>query len=80
MNIITSPLYTFRTTLNSQFAAKEPWQIVTITASTVLFTVWLYEFIFQDESKTRFHKIPVFFLTFSLFKVFTNVGKRQHSV
>ncbi|XP_031829394.1 sphingosine-1-phosphate lyase [Nomia melanderi] len=36
--------------LNNTFQGKEPWQIVTITSTTLLTTVWLWNFIFQDES------------------------------
>lgn len=36
--------------VNNSFQNKEPWQIVTITATTVLGTVWIWNFIFQDES------------------------------
>lgn len=50
MDPIKSSLNTFRIGINGRFASKEPWQIITITASTVLLSVWFYEFIFQDES------------------------------
>ncbi|GJQ68952.1 Sply [Trypoxylus dichotomus] len=36
-------------TINARFVGKEPWQIVTYTTSTVLLTIWLYNFIFDDE-------------------------------
>ncbi|CAG9856583.1 unnamed protein product [Phyllotreta striolata] len=66
-NVATSPLIFVKDALNSQFQGKEPWQIVTVTTSTVLFSVWFYGFLFQDESlvertkKTAFRllkKIP----------------------
>lgn len=37
--------------VNNSFQGKEPWQIVTITSTTLLTTIWLWNFIFQDESK-----------------------------
>lgn len=37
--------------INILFANKEPWQIATITATSVLTTVWIWEQINQDESK-----------------------------
>lgn len=37
--------------VNYFFQNKEPWQIVTVTTTTVLGTVWIWDFIFcQDES------------------------------
>lgn len=39
--------------INAIFANREPWQIATITATTVLSTVWLWEFFNQDESKSN---------------------------
>lgn len=36
--------------INTVFANREPWQIATITATTVLTAVWFWEFLNQDES------------------------------
>lgn len=36
--------------INSYFRSKEPWQIVVITSTTILTSIWLWNFIFQDES------------------------------
>lgn len=36
--------------INTQFQNKEPWQIVSITMTTVLTFVWLWDFLNQDES------------------------------
>lgn len=36
--------------INTAFANKEPWQIVSVTASTVFTTVWLWQLLYQDES------------------------------
>ncbi|XP_076241348.1 sphingosine-1-phosphate lyase [Calliopsis andreniformis] len=46
--------------LNNHFQGKEPWQIVTITSTTVLATVWLWNFIFQDESLIERGKKQIF--------------------
>jgi hypothetical protein len=40
-----------KTNVNAFFAKKEPWQIASITASTTLLAVWLYQFITKEESK-----------------------------
>ena len=40
-----------KTNINTFFAKKEPWQIASITASTTLLAVWLYQFITKEESK-----------------------------
>lgn len=36
--------------VNNSFQNKEPWQIVSITATTVLGTVWIWNFIFCQET------------------------------
>ncbi|CAH0558557.1 unnamed protein product [Brassicogethes aeneus] len=50
MDLVKFPINSLKLRINTQFCSKEPWQVVTITASTVFLSVWLYEFIFQDES------------------------------
>lgn len=40
--------------VNRSLSHKEPWQIVTITTTAVLTSVWLWNFISQDESKLCF--------------------------
>lgn len=37
--------------INALFANKEPWQIATITATSVLTTIWIWEQLNQDECK-----------------------------
>nr|XP_050860929.1 sphingosine-1-phosphate lyase isoform X2 [Vespula vulgaris] len=37
--------------VNNSFQNKEPWQIVSITATTVLGTVWIWNFIFCQDKK-----------------------------
>nr|CAH7728754.1 unnamed protein product [Callosobruchus chinensis] len=60
MDLIKQPLNFFKGTINNQFSGKEPWQIVTITTSTILITVWLYELVHQDESLAERGKKCVF--------------------
>ncbi|KAJ8961993.1 hypothetical protein NQ314_005775 [Rhamnusium bicolor] len=50
MDIVKYPFSSLRVGINNGFSGKEPWQIVTITTSTVLLTIWFYNFLFQDES------------------------------
>ncbi|KAB0800592.1 hypothetical protein PPYR_06332 [Photinus pyralis] len=50
MEFVSLPVTALKNVVNNHFSSKEPWQIVTITTSTVLLSVWIYEFIFQDES------------------------------
>lgn len=49
MDIVTFPARTLKIFINSYFAEKEPWQIVTFTTSSVLLTIWLWDFLNQDE-------------------------------
>ncbi|XP_032670951.1 sphingosine-1-phosphate lyase isoform X2 [Odontomachus brunneus] len=46
--------------INNLFQNKEPWQIVTMTTTTTLATIWLWNFIFQDESLTIRAKKQIF--------------------
>jgi hypothetical protein len=46
--------------INALFVKKEPWQIVSITASSTLMLVWIYQFLTKEESElqhdlSRFH-------------------------
>lgn len=48
---VSSALDALRGNVNRLFVNKEPWQVATMTATTVLTAVWLWEFVNQDESK-----------------------------
>ncbi|XP_051156641.1 sphingosine-1-phosphate lyase [Leptopilina boulardi] len=49
--MINIPLLgTVKLFINDVFKEKEPWQIVTITTTTLLTSIWLWDVIFQDES------------------------------
>lgn len=37
--------------INGLFANKEPWQVASITAVSVMTTLWIWEQINQDECK-----------------------------
>lgn len=50
MNVYFLGVNNMKQLINNYFEAKEPWQIVTITSTTILATVWLWNFVFQDES------------------------------
>lgn len=48
-SIVKPTLNSIRKGINSPFTSKEPWQIVTITTTTVLACVWFYNILFQNE-------------------------------
>jgi hypothetical protein len=39
-----------RLIINDSCSKLEPWQIASVTATTVLAGVWLWKFLFQEES------------------------------
>ncbi|KDR14164.1 sphingosine-1-phosphate lyase [Zootermopsis nevadensis] len=49
-----------RLIINNSCSKLEPWQIVTVTATTVLAGVWFWEFLFQEESLVNRGKKMVF--------------------
>lgn len=51
MDTVLKPLASLKLGVNNSLAGKEPWQIVTLTTTTVLVLVWLHDFIHQEESK-----------------------------
>lgn len=48
IKLIGSPA---KNAINETFKGREPWEIVSMTSMTILASIWLYNFIFQDESK-----------------------------
>lgn len=53
-----------KNTVNNLFGVhSEPWQVATLTTSSILTSVWLWNFLFQDESKL----ITIYYL--KLFKI-----------
>jgi sphinganine-1-phosphate aldolase len=51
MDAIFHPLTSIKVGLNNSLAGKEPWQIVTLTTTSVLLFVWLHDFVTQEESE-----------------------------
>lgn len=60
MDIVKLHLDIVKNHVNIAFNGKEPWQIVSITTSSVLFLVWLYDFLDRDESLATRTKKTVF--------------------
>ncbi|XP_076759122.1 sphingosine-1-phosphate lyase [Xylocopa sonorina] len=54
------PVNGMKELLNNYFQGKEAWQIVTITSTTILTSVWLWNFIFQEESLVERGKKQMF--------------------
>lgn len=57
MELINNGLSLTKATVNNLFGQCEPWQIASITASTIVSSIWLWNFVFQDESKCSVVKI-----------------------
>lgn len=49
MDLVKFHCQLFRSYVNNSLASKEPFQIVTVTATTVLTAVWFYEFVFEGN-------------------------------
>jgi len=69
MELVNNSLLLTKNTVNQIFGHCEPWQVASITASSVLTSIWLWNFLFQDESLyerfkkftfTQIKKIPKF--------------------
>lgn len=50
MDNVSNSLQFIKGTVNGYLRNKEPWQVVAITTTTVLSSVWLWNFVNQDES------------------------------
>lgn len=74
MDTFRNPVNYLKIVINSRFAGKEPWHIVTVTASTILVSVWLYDFIFQDESELR-KSISIYFFTLFIVGLIERIKK-----
>lgn len=51
MEIVSNSLLCSKNAINDLFGQREPWQVASITASGVLTSIWIWNFVFQDESK-----------------------------
>lgn len=49
MSIIKPSLNELRILINARLASKEPWQIVAITATSVISFLWLHDLLTADE-------------------------------
>lgn len=49
MNSVTDWFNAFTRQFNTLFANKEPWQVASITATTIFTTIWILEQVNQDE-------------------------------
>lgn len=76
MNIIKYHYELLRTSVNNSLATKEPFQLITITATSVLATVWFYEFIFEgNEGKLLYMDIIFYNKTFIVIDVKERIKK-----
>ncbi|XP_050429258.1 sphingosine-1-phosphate lyase isoform X1 [Adelges cooleyi] len=50
MDFVKNGLLFSKNTINTMFGNTEPWQIASITASSILTSIWLWNFLVQDES------------------------------
>ncbi|KAL4091802.1 hypothetical protein QTP88_026433 [Uroleucon formosanum] len=69
MDLVKNGILLSKNSVNNLFGQREPWQVASITASSVLTSIWLWNFLFQDESLynrlkkftfTQIKKIPKF--------------------
>lgn len=53
--------------INRAFGRREPWQVATITATTILTLIWLSDLLSEDKSKTTFQLIsnPISIIQFT---------------
>lgn len=54
MDLVSNSLSFTKNAVNNLFGPREPWQVASITASSLLTSIWLWNFLFQDESKSMF--------------------------
>lgn len=65
MDLIKSPYHLLQSSVNNAFASKEPFHLITITATSVLATVWFYEYIFEgNEGNIKNLIIYLYFIYF----------------
>lgn len=54
MDLMNNGLALTKNTVNSLFGHREPWQVASITASSLITSIWIWNFLFQDESKLTY--------------------------
>lgn len=58
MELVNNGLLFTKKSVNNLFGQRrEPWQVASITASSILTSIWIWNFVFQDESKFLFTQI-----------------------
>ncbi|KAK9891728.1 hypothetical protein WA026_016524 [Henosepilachna vigintioctopunctata] len=81
MDIIKVPVNQAKQGINQCFIGKEPWQIVSITASSVLLVSWFYGFIFNnDESLVERGKKKFFSLMKMVPSIKNELEKKKKEV
>lgn len=51
MELVINGFLLTKNSINNLFGQREPWQVASITASSLLTSIWIWNFVFQDESK-----------------------------
>lgn len=51
MELVINGFLLTTNSINNLFGQREPWQVASITASSILTSIWIWNFVFQDESK-----------------------------
>lgn len=51
MDLVNNSILLSKNSVNNLFGQCEPWQVASITASSILTSYWLWNFLCQDESK-----------------------------
>lgn len=51
MELVMNGFLLTKNSINNLFGQCEPWQVASITASSILTSFWIWNFVFQDESK-----------------------------
>lgn len=75
MDRLGDPARFVKTSINGLFTNKEPWQIVAITTTTVLSTVWLWELLTNDHNVFTRLKLKAFKLVRKIPAVRSKIDK-----
>ncbi|XP_050534627.1 sphingosine-1-phosphate lyase isoform X3 [Daktulosphaira vitifoliae] len=74
MDYIKNGLFVTKNTINNMFGHCESWQVASITATSVLTSIWIWNFIIQDESLYERSKKFIF----TQVKKIPKIAKRIH--
>ncbi|XP_015439311.1 PREDICTED: sphingosine-1-phosphate lyase [Dufourea novaeangliae] len=78
--MLVSYMNTLKEFVNNSFQGKEPWQIVTITSTTILTTIWLWNFVFQEESLIERGKKKIFSLRNHIPAIKDKIDQELHNI